>query len=114
MTDLTLESLAERVSRLERQDKTVEARGLLLHDTEGNRRAALSLDEHGQPSILFCDAEGHLRAGLDLVVEEGRLRLSLLDADGKTRAILVVAEGGLGLFDTEDNARALWRLGEDR
>ena len=94
MTDLTLESLAQRVNRLERQNRrlkaaaitvaaglaaavcmgqmktpdTIEAKQFIARDAQGKMRIKLSLNEgaHGiaQPGLTLYDAEGNGRAGL--------------------------------------------------
>jgi hypothetical protein len=139
MTNLTLESLAERVRRLERQNrllraavllvvtvfaavvcmgqvdtpKELEAERLILRDEAGKARVMLGMTEGGA-TLELSDAEGWLRLSLG-VFEDRRPVLTMLDPEYKERATLGVTEAGprLELCDAEGESRAGLRVAGD-
>ncbi len=127
--------------RHEQADHVFEAQAFVLRDTCGNLKAALGLDDHGQPKLSFFDPDGgpRLTVGLDgqtgapgtvLYDSCGNQRLlvrmadengdspliAMLDADGTVLADLSLSEDGdptLALRDPAGWARCLLGLGED-
>ena len=83
MTDLTLESLAERVERVEQENRNLK-------------------DELQTKKLTILDAEGQRRAGLE--VSSTGVTLFLAGKDGKLLAVLAESEeGGVGLALFEPN-----------
>jgi hypothetical protein len=94
MTDLTLESLAERVERLERENgrlkERLETKGVGLRDDNGIVRLSLGLWKGtGQPGLTLSDANRTPRASLSLD-PEGRPALTFFGPAGKPRAMFLV------------------------
>lgn len=141
MTDLTLESLAERVNRLERQnsrlkvsmlatlvamlgalclscggtgtERTVQARELVL--CEGDQRTAARLGwDDGVTSLALFDAEGIPLAMLSLS-DDGQPALHLSGAESKaTASVFATSRGsGIELHDADGVRRASLEIVDD-
>jgi len=132
MPDPTIELLAQRLARLERQHrlfklgaliilavvaaalalgaatraKTVEAEGFVLRDAQGKVRAELLTDPVFGPRLRLREANGKVRLELALKGTTGPY-LSLRDANGNDRATLDAFAGnpGLALFDSNAKSR---------
>lgn len=115
MTDLTLESLADRLARLERQNRrlaaaavllvavlaaavcmgqvrapnVVEAESFVVRDAAGKARAALFLGEEG-PALALSDQNGKLRAALR-VDNNGLASLAIFDDKGQSEAVPTIS-----------------------
>lgn len=135
-------SLADRVDRLERQNrrlkhvgaavaigiatvvlmgqartaaKVVEAERFIVRDAGGRTRATLGVAADGEAGLYFVDRDGKLRAALALKTDGGP-NLTLLDRDEKPRVGLVVGADGtpvLGLFDRDKKLRATLSVAAD-
>ena len=82
---------------------------LTLKDRRSQTRAAVSLDQMGEPSVKLYDDEGIVRSNTFLFAD-GRPAVRLMDADGQTRGELslgVEGEPGLGLSD-RDGKGGVW------
>jgi hypothetical protein len=62
-TELAAESSADSADRSARPLKCVVAEQFVLVDSHGERRASLSLDGDGSPSLTLSDASGRARGG---------------------------------------------------
>lgn len=133
MTDLTLESLAERVNRVERQNrrlrigvvvalllivavaasavslvkarkpKALEAERFVLRDADGKMRADLGLTKEKRPALTLYDAKGTARVSLDLA-EEGP-SLVMHNAQGKKQVALTTTKHSNSLHISDGNGR---------
>lgn len=134
MNGQMFDALAQRLDRLERENRrlrrvgatlavgvaavvlmgqartparVIEAQKFVLRDESGKIHAELDLGRHGTPFLAFSDQDGKARAGLGLM-PDGAPVLRLADRDGKVRAALDVgADGapGLTLYDQDENPR---------
>lgn len=127
MTDLTLESLNDRVNCLERQNRrlktlavvvvavfaavvclgqvevpeAVQAEKFVVRDTDGKQRGVLGVDEDGQPGLSLLGVDGKSRANLTLD-RDGRPCLTLRGLPGE------VGEGRIVLgIDDHDTYRLM-------
>lgn len=128
MDDPTVDSLSQRLDRLEREIRwwrrlgtvvvstlvlafllgatgqkvadEVRAKLFVLVDVDGKDRAALVVTADG-PVLALYDRDGKFRA--DLAVTAAGSALALRDRDGAPRAMLGVPTGGpaLGLYDRD-------------
>jgi len=135
MSEPTLDTLAQRLERVERENRSlrrvgvlmlvgvaalliaaqatanrvVEAEKFVVRDASGKIRAELGAPPDGRVALTLFDRDGGLRVELR-VLTNGRVGLLLYDKNGKSRAALrVLAEGGpvLGLFDKDE--KLLWQ-----
>lgn len=135
MSEPTLDTLAQRLERVERENRSlrrvgvlmlvgvaalliaaqatanrvVEAEKFVVRDASGKIRAELGTPPDGRVALTLFDRDGGLRVELR-VLTNGRVGLLLYDKNGKSRAALrVLAEGGpvLGLFDKDE--KLLWQ-----
>jgi hypothetical protein len=136
MNEPTLNTLTQRLDRLERDNrrlkiagailllalaavgamgqvlpkavpKVVEAERFVLRDTKGKILATL-IEALGTPALVLFDQNGKARAGLT-VLPDGRPGLSLYDQNEKKRAGLTVVGDGtpsLALSDQNEKVRA--------
>jgi hypothetical protein len=113
-----MQAIAQRLDELEKQvahlaalateqsdtDREIVARGFVVKDAEGKKRAALGTYEQG-PSLDLFDANGTFRAGVGAMSKGSSIVLH--DANGKCRMRLEWGEerqrGGpwIGLYDAE-------------
>jgi hypothetical protein len=111
--EFTLEALANRVEKLERQyhglKSEVATEKLVLVDADGKTRATLRTSE-GVPGLIFYDRDGSVRAILRAGDEGPALHL----LDSKTKAGLELKVGDVGpdvsLFDASGNERLSLRV----
>lgn len=130
MSEPTLDTLAQRLERAERENRAlrrvgvlvligiaalvvgaqaagsrvVEAEKLVVRDAGGKIRAKMGAPPDGRVALTLFDRDGGLRVELR-VLTDGRVGLLLHDKDGKSRAALrALAEGRpvLGLFDKDE------------
>lgn len=135
MSEPTLDTLAQRLERAERENRSlrrvgvlmlvgvaalliaaqptasrvVEAEKFVVRDAGGKIRAELGAPPDGRVALTLFDRDGGPRVELR-VLTDGRVGLLLHDKDGKPRAALrVLAEGRpvLGLFDKGE--KLLWQ-----
>jgi hypothetical protein len=88
--------------------KCVVAEQFVLVDSHGERRATLSLDGDGGPSLTLSDASGRTRAAVRLGVD-GAPSVVLYDTIGRRRVEVALKAGGaagLGLYDERGEGRA--------
>jgi hypothetical protein len=106
-------SNAAIVIAAETSAKTIAAQQIVLIDAQGKTRAALHLNNQGEPGLDLYDHTGKLRAGFAINSEQ-ELGLKLYDTKGVERVTMTVNSDGipaLRLYDSEANPRAL--LGVD-
>ncbi len=95
-------------------DKVLTAQELRIVDPEGKTRMVLSHSVDGAPGLRMFDADGTIRASVNL--REGQAALALCDKTGKPRATFGLTPGGravLGLRDENGKARAMLKLAQD-
>jgi hypothetical protein len=116
-----MQAIANRLDELEKQvahlaalateqsdtDREVVARGFVVKDAEGKKRAALGTHEHG-PSLALFDANGTFRAGVGVTSKSSSIELH--DGNGKCRMQLKWDGDGqkgpwIGLYDAEGRLR---------
>lgn len=90
---------------------------LSFHDADGDLRAVLELQEKGKPVLSFLDKEHHYRSVVGLS-EEGNPGIAFWDNDYRTRANFKLTSGGdpaLGLFgrEGEEGPSAILYLSEE-
>ncbi len=77
-----------------------------LYGAEGKLQAAVAIRPDGSPAFGMFDAQGQVRASLDLSHKETAPGLTLYDNTGTMRAAVAVRPDqtpGIGLFDPEGN-----------
>jgi hypothetical protein len=102
------ESPADSADRSAPPLKCVVAEQFVLVDSHGERRATLSLDGDGGPSLTLSDASGRARAAVRLGVD-GAPSVVLYDTIGRRRVEVALKAGGaagLGLYDETGEGRA--------
>jgi hypothetical protein len=102
------ESPADSADRSAPPLKCVVAEQFVLVDSHGERRAKLSLDGDGGPSLTLSDASGRARAAVRLGAD-GAPSVVLYDTIGRRRVEVALKAGGaagLGLYDETGEGRA--------
>jgi hypothetical protein len=95
-------------------DKVLTAQELRIVDPEGKTRILLSHSVDGAPGLRMLDADGTVRASVNL--REGQAALALCDKAGNPRATYGFTAAGravLGLRDENGKARAVLRVAQD-
>ena len=95
-------------------DKVLTAQELRIVDPQGKTRILLSHSVDGAPGLRLFDADGTIRASVNL--REGQAALALCDKAGKPRATYGFTAAGravLGLRDENGKARAVLRIAQD-
>src|SRR3984893_6925585 len=99
---------ADSAERTVQPLKSVVAEQFVLVDSHGERRATLSLDGDGGPSLTLSDAAGRARAAVRLGVD-GAPSVVLYDTIGRRRVEVALKAGGaagLGFYDETGEGRA--------
>ncbi len=85
--------------------KVVEAERFVVRDTKGKVLATLGTEASGLPALVLSDQNGKRRAGL-FVLADGEPHLGLFDQNEKRRAVLaVLADGAPALFLADQNGK---------
>jgi hypothetical protein len=85
----------------------VEAEGFVLRDARGRTRAHLSLIADGSVALGLANQSGDSRAAL-VVGVDGTPQLALQDANGKTRVIIGMQPGGVGIRLQDATGKVVW------
>lgn len=143
MSQATIRTLSERLSRLEAENRRlrragavvvaplaglalmgqarsnpgriVEGERFVLRDAKGTVRGALGLGPDGAAGLALTDPDGRLRASLTVGLD-GLPALGLFDRDERSRVAVILSAGGapsLRLYDAAGQARAGLIVGSD-
>ncbi len=85
----------------------IEAEGFVLRDSRGRARAHLSLIADGSVALGLANQSGDTRVAL-VVGVDGAPQLTLRDADGKTRLIIGMQPGGVGIRLQDATGKIVW------